>query len=133
MDSERIRKLFEARFPTGGFSSCDFHPHFDGFGHGAWVAIEPLESVEATRVLAYAKLADMCAFLGTVRELFGAYDRVQFAVGFPESVRSCNRRILNGWIPANRLDAQPPDFAAVGGALGENDAWADGGQMPWTP
>jgi hypothetical protein len=127
MDYERIRNLFEARFPTGGFSSCDFYPHFNGFGHNAWVAIEPLESAEATCVLAYAKLEEMCEFLRSLRELFGGHDRIQFAVGFPESVKPVSRRIFKGWIPAIRLaDVRPPDFAAVGGGFGENDVWSDG-------
>jgi hypothetical protein len=127
MDNDRIRKLFEVRFPTGGFGSCDFHPHFDGFCHNAWVAIEPLESMEATRSLAYAKLDEMCDFLRTLRELFGAHDRIQFAVGFPESVKASNRRIFKGWIPASRLgEAQPPNFVAVGGGFGENEVWSVG-------
>jgi hypothetical protein len=127
MNYERIRRLFKAKFPTGDFSSCDFHQHFNGYGHNAWVAIEPLETSEATRVLAYAKLEEMCEFLCRVRHLFGADDRIQFAVGFPASVKPANRRIFKGWIPASRLaQVLPPDFAAVGGGFGENEVWAQG-------
>jgi hypothetical protein len=127
VNCERVRELFGQRFPTGAFSSCDFRPHFDGYGHNAWVEIEPLESAEATRVLAYARLAEMIEFLRPLQPLFGPHDRVQFAVGFPEAVKPTARRIFKGWIPAARLaDVQPPDFAAVGGAIGENDVWAEG-------
>lgn len=124
MNYERIRRLFAERFPTGGFSSCDFRPHFDGYWHNCFVEIMPEASVEATRALAYARLADMVEFLRPLQPLFGAHDRVQFAVGFPVSVKPTGRRMLHGGIPAARLgDIQAPDFAAVGGAIGENDSW----------
>src|SRR5262245_46131359 len=127
MDYELLQKLFGWRFPSGAFTSCDMRPHFDGFGHNAYVAIEPLESAQATRALAYTRLAEMIEFLRPLRRLFEAHDRIQFAVGFPESVKPTQRRIFRGWIPATRLaEVRPPDFAAVGGAFGENDVWAVG-------
>lgn len=124
MNYERIRLLFAQRFPTGGFSSCDFRPHFDGYGHNAHVEIMPEESVEATRALAYTRLAEMVEFLRPLHLLFGPNDRVQFGVGFPASIKPTGRRIFKGWIPTARLgDVQSPNFAAVGGAIGENDSW----------
>ena len=102
-DYERIQELFGQRFPTGGFSSCDFRPHFDGYGHNAWVEIEPLESAEATRALAYACLEGIVEFLRPLQPRFGPHDRVQFAVGFTVAIKPVNRRIFKGWIPAARL------------------------------
>ena len=123
----RIRELFGQRFPTGAFSSCDYRPHFDGHGHNAWVEIEPLGSVEATRASAYARLAEMIDFLRPLQTLFGPRDRVQFAVGFPVAVKPTGRRMFKGWIPAVRMaDVQPPDFSAVSGRFGENDIWFEG-------
>ncbi len=123
-DYERIRELFCRRFSTGGFRSCDFRPHFDGFAHNAWVAVCPLDSQEATLALAFTRLSEMCEFLRSLQDQFGEDDRIQFAVGFPIAVKPSNRRILKGWIPAARLaDVKPPHFA---GAIGENDVWAVG-------
>ena len=127
MDYERIKILFARQFPTGAFSSCDFRPHFDGYGHNAWVEILPAESVDATRALAYARLAEMIEFLRPLQPLFGPQDRVQFAVGFPIAVKPTGRRMFMGWVPASRLgEVQSPNFAAVGGAIGENDFWFEG-------
>ncbi len=121
---ERIQRLFVQRFPTGGFSSCDFRPHFDGHGHNAYVDIMPEASVEATRALAYTRLAEMIEFLRPLQSLFGPHDRVEFAVGFPVSIKPTGRRMLHGGIPAAKLgDVQSPEFAAVGGAIGESDVW----------
>ena len=130
-DYERIRSLFARRFPTGSFSSsCDFRPHFDGHGHHASVEIMPAESIEATRRLAYSRLAEMIEFLRPLQALFGPHDRLQFAVGFPVTVKPANRRIFKGWIPAACLaEVRSPDFAAVGGAIGENDVWFEGLQL----
>lgn len=123
---ERIRDLFGQRFPTGAFRTCDFRPHFDGHGHNACVEIAPRETVEATRAAAYAKLAEMVEFLRPLQSLFGPHDRAQFTVGFPVTVKPHARWIIKGWAPTARLaDVRPPDFAAVGGAIGENDTWFD--------
>jgi hypothetical protein len=108
-------------------SSLDFRPYFDGYGHTAWVEILPAESVEATRALAYARLAEMIDFFRPLQQVFGPHDRVQFAVGFPVTVKAIRRRIFKGWIPTSSLvEVHPPDFAAVGGGLGENDTWFEG-------
>jgi hypothetical protein len=124
---ERIREEFARRFPTGGFSSLDFRPHFDGYGHNAWAEILPAATVEATRAAAYDKLAEIVEFLRPFQPLFGRGDRVQFAVGFPVAIKATGRRMFMGWVPAARLaDVRPPDFAAVGGAFGENDVWHEG-------
>ncbi|MBN9517354.1 hypothetical protein J0H58_02370 [bacterium] len=124
MDYERIRAVFTRSFPTGEFTSCDFRPHIDGHGHNAWVGILPAESLAETRRLAYNWLAEMVDALRPLRPLFGPQDRIQLAVGFPQSVRAINCQILKGWFPTLRLvDVEPPDFAAVGGEFGENDAW----------
>ncbi len=124
MDYDHIRLLFAERFPTGGFSSCDFRPHFDGYGHNAYVEIVPEASIEATRALAYTRLTEMVEFLRPLQSLFGPHDRIELAVGFPVSVKPTCRRMLRGWISTARLgNVQAPDFAAVGGAFGENDSW----------
>ena len=87
----------------------------------------PAESVEATRALAYARLAEMVDFLRPFQQVFGPHDRVQFAVGFPVTVKAIRRRMFKGWIPTSSLaEVLPPDFAAVGGGFGENDTWFEG-------
>ena len=101
MNYERIQTLFTRQFPTGSFSSLDFRPHFDGYGHNAWVEIMPAESVEATRALGYARLAEMVDFLRPFQSQFGPHDRVQFAVGFPVTVKAIRRRMFKGWIPTS--------------------------------
>jgi len=121
---ERIQQLFAQRFPTGGFSSCDFRPHFNGYGHNAWSEITPAETIEATRTLGYSRLAEMVDFLRPLQPLFGPHDRIQFAVGFPVTVKAANRRMFKGWFPAIKLgEVRSPDFATVGGGFGENDIW----------
>ena len=127
MDYERIRTSFARRFPTGTFSSLDFRPTFDGYGHTAWLEIMPAESIVATRTLAYARLAEMVECLRPLRPRFGPHDRVQFGVGFPITVKAIRRRMFKGWFPTSRLaDVRPPNFAAVGGGFGENDTWFEG-------
>ncbi|HEY1189124.1 MAG TPA: hypothetical protein VGE74_15830 [Gemmata sp.] len=124
---ERIRQSFGQRFPTGGFSSCDFRPHFAGHGHNAWSEIMPTETVEETCALGYARLVEMVDFLRPLQPLFGPHDRIQFAVGFPITVKAVNRRMFKGWFPVARLEqVKPPDFASVGGAIGENGSWFEG-------
>lgn len=124
---ERVRELFGRRFPGGEFISCDMRPHFNGYLHNAWAEILPVGSVETTRALAYARLAEMVEFFRSHRSFFGAQDSVQFGVGFPIAVKPTGRRVLRGWVPASRLgEVQSPDFAAVGGAIGDNDLWFQG-------
>jgi hypothetical protein len=124
VEYDRVRELFTVQFPAGGFSSCDFRPHFDGHGHNAWVEILPEASIEATRRAAFAWLAEMVDALRPLRLLFGSHDRIQFTVGFPATVKPASRKILRGWFPAVELDrVVSPDFAAVGGAVGENNDW----------
>ncbi|MBX9627164.1 MAG: hypothetical protein K2X82_25400 [Gemmataceae bacterium] len=123
----RLRELFGRRFPGGEFSSCDMRPHFDGYLHNAWAEVLPVGSVEATRTLAYARLAEMVEFFRSHHTHFGPHDWLQFGVGFPIAVKPTGRRILKGWVPASRLgEVQSPDFAAVGGAIGGNDLWFQG-------
>ncbi len=121
---EWIQELFTPRFPTGWFRSCDFRPHFAGFGHNAWIEIEPLKTIEATRLLAFSRFTEMIEFIRPLQQHFGPNDRIEFAVGFPIAIKKHSRRIYRGWIPTIRLkDVQPPDFAIVGGAFAENPEW----------
>jgi hypothetical protein len=124
---ERVRVMFGERFPTGGFSSCDFRPHFDGHGHNAFSEILPAGTIEETRAAGYTRLGEMVEFLRPLQPLFGPRDRIQFAVGFPVAVKPANRRMFKGWVPAARLgEVRSPDFSAAGGAFGENEVWPVG-------
>ena len=127
VNHKRIRQLFAQRFPTGGFSSSDFRPHFDGYGHNAWCEITPADTIESTRTRGYSRLAEMVDFLRPLQPLFGPHDRIQFTVGFPVTAKAANRRMFKGWLAALRLaEVRSPDFATVGGGFGENDTWFEG-------
>lgn len=124
--------LFRVRFPRpGGFSSCDFRPHFDGHLHNAFRAILPLSTVADTRQLAIDHYRAIVLWLRRIRWLFAAGDRIQVIVGLSTTARYPARQILKGWIPANRLAAVRPDFQLadaerLGGGVGELEGWEHG-------
>jgi hypothetical protein len=130
MNYALLKELFEVRFPAGTFSSLDFRRQFGGFGHSIWVAVEPIDCADATRSQAFARLDEIIDFLRSQAQEFARHDRIQFAIGFSESVKKYDRRILRGWISANRLSqALTRNFAAYGGALTEFEGWSEGVQF----
>ena len=92
---------------------CNFRPHSDGYGVNAHSAILPLRDEAATRAAALALLAEIASWLQAHSGAFGAGDRIQLVVGFPESVKSGGRQIFKCYVPASRLaELRGVDFVA---------------------
>lgn len=124
-------KLFRTRFPDGGLERCDFRPNFDGYGVNAYSAMLPGRDAAVTREAALALLADIAAWLQAYPDVFGAGDKLQLVVGFPESVKRHARQIFKCWLPASRLaELQGVDFVAVGGGFRDMEVWPSGVAWP---
>jgi hypothetical protein len=131
MKFEDAASAFRARFPDGGLSRCDFRPHFDGYVVNAYSAMLPVRDVASTWEAALVLLAEISAWLQAHAGAFGAGDRIQLVVGFPESVKRDTRQIFKCWLPASRLAAlRGVDFAAVGGGFHDMEVWPVGVAWP---
>lgn len=131
MSFENTARAFLARFPEGGMKRCNFRPHSDGYGVNAHSAILPLRDEAATRAAALALLAEIASWLQAHSGAFGAGDRIQLVVGFPESVKSGGRQIFKCYVPASRLaELRGVDFVAAGGEFREMEPWPGGVAWP---
>jgi hypothetical protein len=110
---------------------CDFRPHFDGYAVNAYSSMLPAWNAAATREAALALLADIATWLQAHPEAFGAGDKLQLVVGFPESVKPDTRQIFKCWLPASRLaELRGMDFEAVGGGFRDMEVWPVGVAWP---
>jgi hypothetical protein len=131
MSFQDAAREFRTSFPDGGLERCDFRPHFDGFVVNAWSAMLPLQTEAATRESALRLLAEIAQWLQAHAGTFGAGDRLQLIVGFPDSVKRACRQIFKCWLPAAGLgDLRGVEFAAVGGGFREMEAWPVGVVWP---
>jgi hypothetical protein len=112
--------LFRIRFPKGGFSTCDFRPHCDGYLINTHVIIRPQASVAETRKLSYQRWIQQFRWNRTLHRLLHRDDTIQMVVGF--SKPPC--QLLKGWIDVKEIkNADPLHLDPVGGHLnpfGEN-------------
>lgn len=122
------KALFWLRFRPGIFYTMDFRNQFGGFGHTAYLAIEPLPTIEKTREKAVERFGELCLWARRLRWLFRRGDRIQFVVGIPQGIRGGPRQIIKGWLPVERLTdfsaaCDVFDLAALGGGSGEVLSW----------
>jgi hypothetical protein len=115
-DIASLNQRFLTRFQQrGGVDGADFRPHWDGFLVNCFVTVLPQPTERATLDMIYRELGAMIRFTAEHVALFAGGDRVQFIVGWDESVRTTGRQILKRGMDAcdtPRCDCSPSALEA---------------------
>jgi hypothetical protein len=77
-----------------GISCTDFRGHWDGDLVNVWSCVLPAASKAETEDMLVYRVREMAAWILQHREEFGAGDKFQLILGWPESIRTTGRQVI---------------------------------------